>query len=240
MSSSEGLLDPIQTGIKSLLDSCLAEAQDNNSELPELIPAFDQLIEVMTRIEADSAVDHASDDTDITQIGEYALHLLDRTTVVYNTLGIQNGKENLVWLTINLASWIARHDGQIEELELVVDAIAVAANNTPEPAQLESLGSIIAEIINAVPPAISQDLEKSNPGRPWRVLLMNYSIVATRSHNTGLMEKAFEVLTGNLPEDASQFFIEGMQQMDALNYPAHVREVMEKYHRQWTINRSLH
>lgn len=240
MPSSEELLEPVQAGIKMLLDSCLAEAPDSNSELPELVTAFDQLIEVMARIEADSVVDQGSDDTDITRIGEYALQLLDRTAVVYNTLGIQGGKENLVWLTINLALWIARHGGQIEELELVVDAIAVAANNTSIPEKLELLGNMIEEIINAAPPAISQDLEKSNPGRPWRVLLMNYSIVATRSHNTGLMEKAFEVLTSSLPEDAPKFFTEGMQQMDALDYPAQVREIMEKYHQQWTVNRSLH
>jgi hypothetical protein len=54
------------------------------------------------------------------------------------------------------------------------------------------------------------------------------------------MEQAFAVLTEKLPEDAPRFFTEGMQQMDALNYPAHVRKVMEKYHRQWTRNRALH
>jgi hypothetical protein len=31
-----------------------------------------------------------------------------------------------------------------------------------------------------------------------------------------------------------------MQQMDALDYPPHVRKVMEKYHREWPVNRSLH
>ena len=54
------------------------------------------------------------------------------------------------------------------------------------------------------------------------------------------MEEAFAVLTRHLPEDAARFFTEGMEQMDALNYPPHVRKVMEKYHRQWTRNRSLH
>jgi hypothetical protein len=34
------------------------------------------------------------------------------------------------------------------------------------------------------------------------------------------------------PEDAGQFFTEGMQQMDALNYHKYVRAVMAKYPRQ--------
>jgi hypothetical protein len=54
------------------------------------------------------------------------------------------------------------------------------------------------------------------------------------------MDQAFSVLTHYLPEDAARFFTEGMQQMEALDYPSHVRRVMEKYHRQWTVNRSLH
>jgi len=31
-----------------------------------------------------------------------------------------------------------------------------------------------------------------------------------------------------------------MQQMNALDFPDHVRKVMEKYHRKWNIDRSLH
>jgi hypothetical protein len=72
------------------------------------------------------------------------------------------------------------------------------------------------------------------------VLLLNHGIVATRSHNTALMEQAFAQLTRHLPEDAARFFTEGMQQMDALDYPDHVREVMAKYHRRWAPDRSLH
>jgi hypothetical protein len=48
------------------------------------------------------------------------------------------------------------------------------------------------------------------------------------------------VLTSKLPEDATRFFSEGMGQMDALDYPPHVRAVMEKYHREWPVNRALH
>lgn len=65
-------------------------------------------------------------------------------------------------------------------------------------------------------------------------------LAATHSHDTALMEQAFDVLANKLPEDAGQFFTEGMQQMDALNYPEHVHAVMAKYHRQWNIDRSLH
>ena len=114
------------------------------------------------------------------------------------------------------------------------------ANSSRDPADLEALSQVMGRITQAVAPVIREDIEKINPGRPWRILLLNRSIVATRSHNTRVMEEAFAELTRYLPEDAARFFTEGMEQMDALNYPAHVREVMQKYHRQWTLDRALH
>ena len=54
------------------------------------------------------------------------------------------------------------------------------------------------------------------------------------------MEAAFRVLIANLPDDASEFFREGMLQMDALDYPEVVRNVMEKYYRQWSMTKTLH
>lgn len=101
-------------------------------------------------------------------------------------------------------------------------------------------GKVMERISDAISSIIRQDLDKSNPGRPWRILLLNRAIVATRSHVPDTMEKAFEVLTNNLPEEAAQFFNAGMQQMDALNYPQHVREVMEKHHNNWSRKHSLH
>ncbi len=89
-------------------------------------------------------------------------------------------------------------------------------------------------------PVIQQDLEKTNPGRPWRVLHLNRAIVATRTHQPDVMDEAFALLTQHLPEDAADFFTQGMEQMELLNYPPHVREVMDRYYRKWSVHRSLH
>jgi len=48
------------------------------------------------------------------------------------------------------------------------------------------------------------------------------------------MEKVFEDLVRYLPEDAAAFFAEGMQQMEALNYPQPVRQVMGRFFDRWT------
>jgi hypothetical protein len=208
--------------------------------------AFGQLLDVMQRVEADREAQGGSDAApgrtaeDITELGEYALQLHASLAGHVSQSGGDDIRTPLAMLAVELALWIADHGGRLDNLEPVVDGLAMIANSSMDPAELESLGRVMGRITDAVAPLIREDLEKINPGRPWRVLLLNRSIVATRSHNTRVMEEAFTVLTRHLPEDAARFFTEGMEQMDALNYPPHVRKVMEKYHRQWTLNRSLH
>jgi len=87
---------------------------------------------------------------------------------------------------------------------------------------------------------IRQDLDNSNPMRPWRIINLNYCIIATRSHDTALMEKSYDVLIKNLPHDAREFFKEGMQQMDIIGYTQEVRAVVEKYDGLWGSGSTLH
>ncbi len=88
--------------------------------------------------------------------------------------------------------------------------------------------------IGASSKVLKSDLEQTNPGRPWRILHVNYGITATRSHNTELMRQAFDKFISVFPQDTSQFFAQGMQEMERLGYPQHVRAVMQEYHDHWT------
>ena len=246
MQGLTGELPDIQTTIRGILKACKLANEtssampDADTDLPPLEQAFAQLVDIMARIESDTQAPGDTRTEDITEIGEYALRLQEKLSGITEQSGLAGQKQPLADLSVNLALWIAGHNGQIETLEPVVDALALAANTTQEPQQLEQLSGVIKRIIAAVSAPISQDLEKMNPGRPWRVLLLNHGIVATRSHNTQLMEEAFTLLASKLPEDATRFFSEGMQQMEALDYPPHVRETMEKYHREWPVKHSLH
>ena len=211
-----------------------------------LTQALEQLIDVMNRVEADARVSAGNSHSsgigaaDITEIGTYAFGLHAKLVSACDQAAAEGQRETLAGLAVDIALWVADHGGHLDTLEPVVDGLALLANASMEPVRLGELSSVIGRIIAAVAPVIRQDLEKTNPGRPWRVLLLNQGIVATRSHDTALMESAFALLAKYLPEDAARFFTEGMQQMDALDYPAHVRKVMEKYHRQWPVNRVLH
>jgi hypothetical protein len=247
-----GTLDTIRSGIDQALDALAHVAgagalQTREGASMELLSeAFRQLLDVMARVEDDSrnrggarTVQRPGSE-DITELGEYAARLHDNLATLVKQSDLTDQQPALAGLAVDIALWVADHGGRLDSLEGIVDALAQIANRTRDAQDLKRLSAVMGRIIDAVSPLIREDLEKINPGRPWRVLLLNRGIVATRSHDPAVMEEAFTLLTRHLPEDAARFFAEGMQQMEALNYPSHVRRVMERYHRRWSVNRVLH
>ena len=214
-----------------------------------LAQAFGQLLDVFARLDTDRArsgdgqatQSEADLDTrDVTELGEYALSLLNDLGVWINRLGLDARRAALHGLTAGFALWVVRHGGALHTLEPVADALAQLANQTQDPGELKALCTAAGELIDGVAPAIKQDLDNVNPGRPWRVMNLNRGIMATRSEDPATMSEAFDTLVRNLPQDAGQFFAEGMRQMDAVGYPAPVRRVMETYYNQWSRQGALH
>ena len=251
------LTDPSSEAFRTQLAEPLAEmletyqrsenrAARGDSSPPLLVETFQQLFDAMQQTEASLEDDNSTQSGNppsaeaVTELGEYALELFDQSLHWANHLKLSVVLEHLQAFTIAMASWIARHGGQLLNLEPVVDALARSANRTHDPGELLALYKAMGEIAEAAAPVIRQDLEKTNPGRPWRVLHLNRAIVATRTHQPDVMDEAFTLLTQHLPEDAADFFTQGMEQMELLNYPPHVREVMHRYYRKWSVHRSLH
>ena len=140
---------------------------------------------------------------------------------------------------VMVALWVARHGGELNSIESVVNTLAEIANSTSEQEALAELGYMMGELISAVSVETKFDFENIDNQHPWRVLNLNRGIIATRSHDTKIMENAFEDLIRNIPEDAETFFRQGMQQMEELNYPDHVRDVVSRYYLQ-SKTRVLH
>jgi len=234
---------------RTLLHSAVAEhlsevtAETAAEQTPEqLLAGMEKAIDVMERADADAVSkqgEAALSDDEITEIGDYALDLLGALVELdESTSGHQN--RDLTRLTIPISLWIARQGGHINKLELVVNSLAAWANELQDTIQIAELARVMREIIDAASDEIRQDLEQSNPMRPWRIINLNYGIVATRSHDPALMDAAFAVLVENLPQDARAFFREGMEQMDVVGYPREVREVVERYDRMWGAGDTLH
>jgi hypothetical protein len=176
---------------------------------------------------------------DINRIGQYALDLLESLLAfVQDKTGKQS--QELQHLSLPVSLWVARHGGRLSQIDMLVNSLASCANETVDPHKLAELSAVIKEVIEACDDGIRQDLEQSNMLRPWRILNLNYGIVATRSHKPEIIEQAYETLIKNLPQDARQFFKEGMQQMDIIGYPDEVRQVVERYNKMWGAESSLH
>ncbi|MDH5710740.1 MAG: hypothetical protein OEZ15_03630 [Gammaproteobacteria bacterium] len=222
-------------------------APDAESSPERLLDALGQAIDVMERAQADIAVETAEgmvEQADISQIGDYVLTLLEglighaQSSSDQQKLVMQT--RALMRLTLFVATWVAHCGGKLNNLDMVVNAIADVGNELREPEQLAELTQLIELIIDATSSAIKQDLEQTNPMRPWRVLHINYGIIATRSHEPTLIEKAYDALIEQLPQDAREFFREGMKQMDIIGYPQQVREVVKRYDLMWGSESTLH
>ncbi|MEE8343545.1 MAG: hypothetical protein V3R51_07045, partial [Gammaproteobacteria bacterium] len=174
------------------------------------------------------------------ELGEYTFVLLNDLNRWMTRLKLPFDEASLMELTIVVALWVSRNGGELLTLEPVADALAHFSNSTSDTNRLEELYVVYDKIISAVATGIRQDLEKINPGRPWRVLNMNRAIVATRCHKTDLMESSFESLIKWFPDDTADFFRNGMGQMNALDYPDQVRTVMGKYYSRCTVKPSMH
>jgi hypothetical protein len=194
---------------------------------------------VALRLDHDEGETGAILKDDVNQLGDHALRLLLELGQWAHDLKLPQARTKLEMLALTTGDWVLRHQGELRTLEPIVNALATLANHTPTARTLEELDGFIGQVLAACAPIVRQDMEKTNPGRPWRLLHVNRAIVATRTHNPQLMEQAFEEFVRALPEDAPGFFAEGMQQMDTLGYPPHVREVMNRYYERWT-HRTLH
>jgi hypothetical protein len=222
------------------------DTQSDAATTQQLVEGMRQAVDVMQRADADERSLQQSDNAkpaleqaDVTQIGDYTLSLLEGLVSETSTDDGAHNRE-LLRLTVPVSLWVARRGGSLNSIDMVVNSLASYANELSDTAQLATLAKVIREVIDAVSDEIRQDMEQTNMMRPWRILNLNYGIVATRSHDPELIDVAYAELVKNLPQDARQFFHEGMQQMDIVGYPEQVREVVARYDEMWGADSTLH
>lgn len=257
-------VDSISDTIREAVDK-VSHAFDTSDEVsipnavsPHLIgKALKQFLDILCRTESDQesavdsdammfinkVIDETSDQPlsreEISEVGNHGLQLLDTLSEWAEALDLPYQRHQIKAIMVMVALWIARHGGELNSIESVVNTLAEIANSTSEQEALAELSYMMGELIGAVSEQTRFDFDTTDRRHPWRVLNLNRGIIATRSHDTGLMELAFDELIKNFPEDAEMFFKQGMQQMEELDYPTHVREVMSRYFQQ-SQNRVLH
>lgn len=218
----------------------------DTSDLPvsptALCEAMEQLLVVLRGHEEGVA---SGDETfqlqekELAEMVSYGIQMFAEAAGQANRRGQNETAEALESLSLPLALWGARHGTELNQLEPVVNTLARLANQLHEPAVMSRLYHAMDTIAQSTSPRIAQ-LDDDGPKHPWRVLVLNRAIVATRSHRPQLMQSAFDAVVELLPEEATRFFAEGMGQMDAAGYPDHVRAVMQDYYLRHAGNRTLH
>lgn len=226
------------------LASKLRDAWESAIVSPETDPpallsdALLQLIDMLGHVQKGGPGDQPNP-TEINTLGEYGLSLLDELAQLAGQLDHPALATEIEGLSLPYALWIARHGGEIRHLTPVVNALAQFANQASRPAAMSDLYGQCCELVDATSPMLEESVT-SDPRHPWRLLLLNRAIVATRSHNPELMESAFDAVVECLPQDACSFFAEGMDQMAIIDYPDHVRDIVRRYFMAHAVPKRLH
>lgn len=220
-----------------------AGVEDPDSSPSALTRAMHQLMELLEILVGQL---HNSEDIgeisldELSELGDYGIRLLMDFSTVAAGLELPQESEEMEDITLPLALWIVRHKGELRTLEPVINSLARLANRFREPSQLHQLYDLSVELIEALEPLMEKQRELAEKAQPWSILLMNQAIIATRSYQPELIDEAYQTLCRLLPDQAPEFFREGMEQIDALDYPQNVREIVEKYYNLWSQPRILH
>jgi len=243
---AENLTDTVQEILDAWNDAKASTSSEERAQ-PELLKeALRQLIEVLRIQEWNNNPSQGSGnktpgEVDISELGDYGLNMLAELSHLSIDLGLAGEIERLEQLALSLGLWVARQNGELNSVELVVNGVARIANQSQEQIELERLFYVMGEILDAVSPVESpQHVFENVMNNPRNILLLNRAIVATRTHLPQLMETAYADIADQLPDAAPGFFSEGMEQIRLQGYPDEVREIIERYYQEYPPVSRLH
>jgi len=198
-------------------------------EVFSLIDGLQQVFETVVAVNKQHTILTGDE---ISDIGEQALSMIDNLVYKLMDNDLASHKFEVEQVAMFLANWIIKHKGKLSKIQSVVDGLADMANQVEDKVSLLQLSTFMSQVAHACSDVIQHDLDITDPGRPWRALNMNRGIVATRTHDLDIMREVFHDLIKAIPMDAPAFFKEGMSEMERLNYPEPVQELMQEFYNQ--------
>ena len=224
LAEARAYFDALPEQLADCLDADYRRALDN------LLEALNQFFDILETIDHQAAEGQRISPAEATEIGNHGIVLLLQMIDLMEKLDLPHKRHELEHIALVFARWIIEHGGELQHLEPLVNAFAHAANRMQDRAQLRQLAELMGQVVDAASAELKQDLGGQELYRPWRLLHINRGIVATRSQDTELMRRVFDEMLFYLPQEAASFFEEGMEEMDAMDYPPHVRQLIEEYH----------
>jgi hypothetical protein len=181
--------------------------------------------------------------------GAGALPLADADTLAESLLtalaeldqALRNAGEDAIaagvdGIVLGAAFWALRHGLPVAPVEPVANALARQANAAPNRQALAATFGLMQGVIESVAPRLASDLERSNPERPWRILLLNLAITAIRTEDEAMMDWAFDRLDAGLPGESAGFYAEALARAHSPGVAPPVRERIEARHLKWTAS----
>jgi len=129
-------------------------------------------------------------------------------------------------ITLGVALWAMRHRVHLQYCEPVVNALARRANDVASRQETAATYAFAQGLIAHLAPSLSADLERSNPERPWRILNINFAIIAIRTGDVALVRFAFDQLNTALPAEREGFYAEALALASQAGFPAGLRDLI--------------
>jgi len=205
---------------------------DYQQALDRTIESLNQFFDVALTINHQAADKQHISTREATEIGEHGFTLLLKLIDLMEKLELPKKRKEIEQIALIFARWTIQHQGRLNHIEPLVNAFAHAANNMRQKKSLHALVEFMSMVIDACADNIKHDIEDSSLYRPWRLLLVNRGLIATRTYDIELIRQVFDELVLYLPQEATEFFDEGVREIENLDYPDSVRQIIQQYHRQ--------
>ncbi|KPJ92771.1 MAG: hypothetical protein AMJ55_09270 [Gammaproteobacteria bacterium SG8_15] len=153
-----------------------------NAISPHLVgKALKQFLDILSRAELDhsklmageydtayptakeSALHQSLTRKEISEVGNHGLKLLDTLCEWAQALELPYQTNQINAIMVMVALWIARHGGELNSIESVVNTLAQIANSTTDPDALTELSYMMGELISAVSAETRFDFENIDP-----------------------------------------------------------------------------
>ena len=236
--STKQLINQLKMHSEELYQLWLKSRGDNIPDSnPEVLKqAYEQLCAVLNRSDAVSA--KLSHDN-LNEIANHGIQLHMESVHWIEQLQAQSIVPDVMKSLILFSAWAGQQQCELDEMEFIVNILGEYTNYVRSPDELEELAQLSSSIIDACPVSLKQNSADNNPGRPWKILLFNNAIIATRSNKDEFIEPAYQLIGQYLPEDAPEFFSQALEQMDVVGYPDNVRILARRYFDLWN-NKTQH
>ena len=215
--------------IESLKETLKRDDGCSDFEVFSLIDGLQQIFDIVVAVNKQDTV---LNEDKISDVGIRGLSMIDNLVYKLISSDLASHKFEVEQVAMFLANWVVKHKGKLSNIQSVVDGMAHMANQVEDQVSLLQLSTFMNQVAHACTDVIQHDLDVTDPERPWRVLNMNRGIVATRTHDLEIMYEVFPDLIKAIPMDAPDFFKEGISEMERLNYPEPVKELIQEFYNQ--------